>query len=216
MRAGAAAAQAIHEVSPQSRRPRECNRLLARPSGNLGAYNLSTTTTNRLFSPEFTQLALKVSYGDAPPQLIFRGSLKQVRKGREDQKNSYVALTAADGDEAYNFSTMALTLAAGSTPLDALQAIIQTMARHGSSTPTGSTGGQVISQGYTPELSANRSVRGATYFGMCKDEMRSLAMNNDCSWSVQDGKVQLVPLTSYIPGEAVLITPSTGLIGVPE
>ena len=183
---------------------------------DVSVWNLSDATANRLRTPEFTQLQLAVSYGDQPPQLIFRGSIKQVRTGREDQLNSYIAITAADGDEAYNFSFAALTLAAGSTDLDGIKAMIASMARQAAGNPSGGSAGQQVSQGYIPQLSSDRSVRGRTYFGLCRDHLRGLANNNDCVWSIQDGAVTFIPQTSFIPGTAVLITPSTGLISVPE
>jgi hypothetical protein len=40
--------------------------------------------------------------------MILRRVIAQARIGRENQTDSYVDFTAADGDEAYNFSTMAL------------------------------------------------------------------------------------------------------------
>ena len=89
-------------------------------SCDLRVYNLSDDTAKTI-NTEFTQLALKVSYGTDPLQAIFRGSIKQVRKGRENQLNSYVAITAADGDHVYNFSAVAQTLAKGATPTDSVQ-----------------------------------------------------------------------------------------------
>jgi hypothetical protein len=184
-------------------------------SCDVTVYNISDNTANRI-STEFTQLALKVGYQGTPLQLIFQGSIKQVRKGREDQRNSYVAITAADGDEAYNFSVAALTLAAGTAPKDAISAIIKQMATAAAGSPTSKTGGQAVTQGYVPTLTTNTTLRGRTYFGICRDEMRDLAANNDCKWSIQDGQVVFIPQTSYIPAAPVLITPYTGLVGVPE
>ena len=171
-------------------------------------YNLSDATANRVYSKEFTQLALNVGYQDQPLQLIFRGTIKQARKGREDQKNAYVAITAADSDEVFNFSAGALTLAAGSTQSAGITALIGQMAR--------SAVNQTLTQGYTPELKPNQGLRGRTYYGMTRDELRDIAANNNCTVSIQDGQVTFVPLTAFIPGAAVLITPYTGLIGVPE
>jgi hypothetical protein len=185
-------------------------------SCDVKVYNLSTATANRLNGPEFTQLALQVGYQDQQLQLIFRGSICQMRKGREDQKNSYVAITAADGDEAYNFAASAFTLAAGSSQLTAVTALIRDMARAAGGSPTSDTGGQVVTPGYAPQLTSNKLIRGRTYYGMTRDEMRDLAAHNNCTWSIQDGQLVLIPLTSFIPGQAVLITPYTGLIGVPE
>jgi hypothetical protein len=178
-------------------------------------FNLSDTTANTI-NTEFTQLKLLVGYEGQQLQQVFYGSIKQVRRGREDQRNSYLAITAADGDAAYNFSCVALTLAAGHTPTNAVEAMIQAMARQAISSPTTDTGGQTVTQGYLPTLSTNRSVRGRVFFGLCRNELRQLAAENNCTCTIQDGKVHLIPLNSFIPGTAVLITPATGLIGVPE
>jgi hypothetical protein len=51
---------------------------------------------------------------------------------------------------------------------------------------------------------------------MTRDELRQFAYDNNCKWSMQDGKLLLVPFTSYKPHEAVLLSSNTGLIGVPE
>lgn len=182
-------------------------------------YNTSTATSNALRhrgASEFTQLSLKVAYQDQPLAQIFWGSIKQVRQGREDQKNSYIAITAADGDEPYNFAPVAFTLAAGSTPQNAVASMLGVMAQASLGSPTGGSGGQPITQGYSPTLSTNRSIRGRCYYGMTKDELRDLASGQDCTWSIQDGKLTFIPMTGYIPGPPVLITPSTGLIGMPE
>lgn len=182
-------------------------------------YNLSTNTSNALRyrgASEFTQLSLKVGYQGQPVTQIFAGSIKQVRQGREDQKNSYIAITAADGDEAYNFAPVAFTLASGSTPQNAVTTLLGAAAAAASGSPTGGSGGQQISQGYSPTLSPNKFIRGRVYYGCYRDEMRDLADSQDCTHSVQDGKFTLIPKTGYIPSAPVLITPSTGLIGVPE
>lgn len=182
-------------------------------------YNLSANTAAKLRYRgvnEFTRLTLSVSYGTEPVKLLFTGSIKQVRSGREDQLNSYVAITAADGDEAYNFAPAAFAMAAGVTAEGTVEALIAQMALAAAGSPTGGSGGQVVTQGYMPTLSQKKSLRGKVVYGLCRDEMTKVARNNDCTWSVQDGKAVFVPLTGYIPGAPVLITPSTGLLGVPE
>jgi hypothetical protein len=194
-------------------------------SADIKVYNLSQSTANSLRAnkngvPEFTQLTLKVSYGTQALAQIFRGSITQVRIGREDQKNSYVAFTAADGDEAINFAPTAFTLAAGSVPVSGITAILADMARFVYGGPTSqSTDGQPTTQGYIPPALKNdttRSVRGRVYFGNCQAELRAIAEQNDCWHSIQDGQLTFIPRTGYIPEPPVLITPATGLIGVPE
>lgn len=182
-------------------------------------YNLSTNTSNALRyrgASEFTQLVLKVGYQDQPLAQIFYGSIKQVRQGREDQKNSYIAITAADGDEAYNFAPVAFTMAKGNLADNVVTSILGTMALAAQGSPTGGNGGQAITKGYTPQFNPNQFIRGRVYFGNARDEMRDFAKSQDCKWWIDNGQLSVVPLTSYITTPSVTITPSTGLIGVPE
>lgn len=165
-------------------------------------YNLAPATIAKI-KGEFTRVVFQGGY-EGNFGILFDGTIKQVREGRANQIDTYIDITAADGDEAYNFSTMALSLAAGSTPEDSLQAMIQGMASAG------------VSQGYTPELPKNGRVRGRVFYGMCRDEMREFAQNHNCTWSIQDGKLTLIPLTAYIAGEVPVISSETGLVGTPE
>lgn len=180
-------------------------------------YNLAASTVNTVRSSEFTQLQLQVGYQGQSLATIFRGSIKQVRTGRENQKDSWVAFTAADGDEAYNFAPAAFTIAAGSPLGNSVRQVIASMVTNiPKSSPTGGTSGQPVTSGYVPPLNTNGTTRGRVCYGNAKDELRELADSQDCKYSVQDGAVNLVPNTGYIPGSAVLISPFTGLIGVPE
>lgn len=70
--------------------------------------------------------------------------------------------------------------------------------------------------GYMPELSANGSVRGKAMFGMVRDVLREFCRDNKCAWSIQDGKLTLIPLGGYIPGEVPVLSARTGVIGIPE
>ena len=171
-------------------------------SADVRIYNVADATANRI-KKEFTRIAIHAGY-EGNYGLIFDGTIKQARAGRIDAVDSYIDITAADGDQAYNFSTIALSLAAGATPADAVQVFVGAMAKQG------------ITQGYIPELSTNGSERGRVFYGMTRDELREWAEVQDALWSIQDGKLTLIPKTSYIPGEVPVISPATGLIGVPE
>ena len=81
-------------------------------SCDVRVYNLNSQTANSLAGKEFDQLAIQAGY-PGNFGLIFRGNITQSRIGRESATDSYVDFTAADGDEAYCYSTMSLSLAAG-------------------------------------------------------------------------------------------------------
>jgi len=171
-------------------------------TADIRIYNLADATVNKIEN-EFTDVAIQAGY-EGNYGLIFNGTIKQIRKGKVDQKDSYVDITAADGDEAYNYSNISLSLPAGTQPATAVEAFIASMASRG------------ITEGYSPAFSKNGCVRGRVYYGMTRDELRNFSLNNDCAWSIQNGQLTLIPLTSYIPGAVPVLSPTTGLIGVPE
>lgn len=188
-------------------------------------WNLSDATSNslrRTNAPEFTYLCLKVSYGTQPLAQIFAGSIKQVRQGREDQRDSYIAITAASGDGVYNFAPAAFTMAAGRTAAGTAQNLIAAGAAAAeamNNTQPLFSADQQLTEGYIPVplLDPNRQIRGRVFYGAWRDEMRAFAQWQDSKWWIDDdGAVNVVPLTSYIPGGTVIITPQTGLIGIPE
>ncbi|MBS0416681.1 MAG: hypothetical protein JSR66_03135 [Proteobacteria bacterium] len=166
-------------------------------------YNLSEETMNQVSTKEFRTIKLQAGY-PGNFGLLFQGEIKQVRKGRTDAKDSYLTITAADGDSAYNYSAMALTLAAGSKPTDSIQQIVKSMASG------------AVSRGYTPDLPANGFVRNRVFWGMTKDELYDFCEAYDLTASIQDGKLTFIPNQGYIPGKAVVISPQTGLLSVPE
>ena len=166
-------------------------------------WNVSEETATRV-RKEFTRVVLQAGYQYGNFGTLFDGDVKQVRWGRENQTDTYMDILAADGDEAYNFAVTNTTLAAGSTPTDHAWAAQAAMAEHR------------IKAGYMPDPSDQKLPRGKAMFGMSRDYLRDAAGALGCSWSIQDGYLQLVPLTSYLPDEAVVLTSKTGMVGMPE
>ena len=60
------------------------------------------------------------------------------------------------------------------------------------------------------------SIRGKTMYGLAKDQMRKFALANNARWSIQNGKMVVISNTDYIPSEVIILSPATGLIGIPE
>ena len=51
---------------------------------------------------------------------------------------------------------------------------------------------------------------------MARAYMRDTARRTGTAWSFQKGKMQMVPASGYLPGEAVVLSAGTGLIGTPK
>lgn len=172
-------------------------------SADIRVYNPAPNTLTAI-REEFTRVVLQAGY-DGNFGVIFDGQIKQVRRGRESATDTYVDITAADGDSAYNFAVMSVSLPAGTGNRDAVGQVLQRMADFR------------IRRGYIPrDLPEVSRVRGKVMYGMCRDEMRKIALNTDTSWSIQDGQLDMIPLTAYKPGEIPVLNSATGVVGMPE
>lgn len=65
-------------------------------------------------------------------------------------------------------------------------------------------------------LSDSAVGRGRQLSGPAKHELDALCKSRGLRWSIQDGVLQVLPIGEPLNGEAVLLSPSTGLVGSPE
>lgn len=163
-------------------------------------YNLSDSTAKSI-DKEFTKVTLQAGYKSGAYGVVFTGDIKQVRRGRISATDTYLDILAGDGDRSYNFAVMNETLAAGADDKTKLQSIERSMD---------------LPQGYVADLTPGALSRGKVQFGMARDYARDLAKRQDASWSIQNGKLTMIPLTSYKPGPPVVLNSTTGMIGLPE
>lgn len=171
-------------------------------------YNLSDDTvqaiTGKKNGVEYTRVVVQAGYEKKNSfGVIFDGTIKQFKFGHERNVDSYLDLLAADGDLGYNFGICNHTFPAGSTPSDAVVVGAAAM-----NMPIGY---------FPPVLGVQPTLaRGKVAFGMARDLVRNASQSIGSSWSIQDGKIQVVPLTGYIPGDAVVLNSATGMVGFPE
>ena len=169
-------------------------------TADIRVYNLSQSTMTRI--KEFSKVVLQAGY-QSGAGLIFGGTIRQIRRGRLGT-DTYLDILAADGDKAYNYAVVNATLAAGATASDQVDKATGAMAEHGTTV------------GNVPDLGGVALPRGKVMYGMARKYMRDTASNSACSWSIQNGAVQVIPVQGYLPGEAVRLTAQTGLVGQPE
>ena len=165
-------------------------------------YNVAEQTALRTMK-EFTRVVLQAGY-EGNYGIVFDGTIIQIRLGRESQTDTYVDITVADGDSAYNFGFVNQTLAAGATMRDVVDASMKAMEKKG------------VTRGYMAFLTEQRLARGKVMFGLARKFMEGVARTTQSVWSIQDGKAVLWPETSYNPGDIPVISPQTGLVGQPE
>lgn len=166
-------------------------------------YNLSPETAVQVRT-QFKRVILQGGY-NSNFGIIFQGNIKQVIIGIESATETFINIIAGDGDLAYNHAIVATTVAAGSTQNDVIRACEQVMA------PLGVGGGGNA----TVDVPQVRP-RGKVLFGNARNFLRDVAQTSQYSWSIQNEQLQFVRTRSYLPGEAVLITAQTGMVGAPQ
>lgn len=171
-------------------------------TAEIRVYNVAETTVARV-RKEFSRVIIQAGY-ESNFGVVFDGNIKQVRVGRENGTDTYIDIAAGDGDDAYNFAVVSATLAAGASQADQIDAASAPMEARG------------VRHGHIGEISAAKLPRGKVMYGMSRDYLRQSAEATDTSWSIQDGKLQFIPLTGVLPGQAVVLSSQSGLIGRPE
>lgn len=179
-------------------------------------YNLNRNTLKQLQAwGENALVHLEAGYvQNNTLETIFHGTISQLRIGREGNTDTFVDLLCMDGDLLYNDNSgwMSDTVAAGSTQKQTMDKIAQNL----------NAGKQqallTIAQQPDPSVGkywASASLRGKVLWGMPRNLIRNIAQAVGHRWSIQNGRVQLVAVQGYLPGEAIVLNPSTGLIGTP-
>jgi hypothetical protein len=172
-------------------------------TADIRIYNLSKQTQN-MIGTEFTEVSLVAGYvGNFG--LIFRGTIRQVRKGREVGTDSYTDIFAADGDEWHNQAVIKTTIPSGYTQDHVWQAITQATQPYNQTAPL-----------TTPPANQNPSPRGKVMYGPVRETVRDWSNTNQQLVTTDHGVIRALPLLAYKQGDAIVINSTTGMIGVPE
>jgi hypothetical protein len=183
-------------------------------------YNLSKQTID-LAIQEYSNVVIQAGYEGNVGE-IFRGTVKQYRRGKERNVDSFLDIYAADSDPAYNFALMNTTLAPGapSTILNQILTSFNDAQTQAQLSIDASANKQAITldPAATGFLNANGGIlpRGKVMYGLARSYMRDLATTVRARWSIQNGVVVLIPLDSYLSDDPIVINSATGMIGVPE
>jgi hypothetical protein len=160
------------------------------------------------------QIVLKAGYA-GNYGIIFQGSIRQVRIGRENPTDTYVDIFGADGDFSRNWGIINTALAAGYSQADVMAVSAAYMKSFGvtaGTPPTVAPGSETT----VPIAPPKASPRGRLLWGNIKDVLHDLAAAHDNTWNLNNNVLNFLPRTAYTPGAAVVLTSHTGLIGLPE
>lgn len=163
--------------------------------------NLSEATAQKI-NKEGQKVTLTAGYEDGHA-IIFSGNIVQKRVGRENPVDTYLSIIAEDGSRAYNYATVSKTLAAGSTFRDQVDVVLEAMKPHG------------VTAGYIADLGSKKMPGPRTLFGMARDVMRDIATSTGATWTIENGKLDVVKANASKPGDVIVLNSTTGMIGRP-
>lgn len=171
-------------------------------TAKIRVYNLSQTVASQI-QQEFTSITLQAGY-ESNFGTIFAGSIKQVIYGSENNVDTFIDISASDGDIAYNYSFVNKSLSAGAKQSDIVTASLASMLANG------------VGTGYVDDTDSQALPRCKVMYGMSRDYLRKSALNTNTNWSIQAGNYQSVKQTGVLPGNAVVLNSKTGLVYTPN
>ena len=174
----------------------------------LRIFDLDEPTIERI-KGEFTDITLNAGYEEHPPT-VFQGSIVQVRRGWDgDRSERYIDISALDGDKEIAYNLIFAEIAAGSTYKQRWEAIAKALG-----VPINYD--KFPTEDQLPKEVLNQRPRGETLVGNASDAARDEAMHNMCNWSIQQGKLVVVPYQGVPSATPVDINGANGMIGWPE
>lgn len=165
----------------------------------LRIYNPSIATVKKVLD-EGTEIYLSAGY-EGSYGVIFQGEIVQLRSGRENGTDTYLDISATDGDSLYNQSFTAVSVPAGTNATARLNAIARNAEFE-------------INSLNVTDGSGNLP-RGRVFFGLSRDHLRTVCATIGASWSITNGKVDIVAQNAYKAGDIPVINSLTGMVGVP-
>lgn len=164
-------------------------------------YNLTPETETDIMQ-NGKSVTLEAGYNDGPYGVIFKGPIRQPLRGKEDGTTYFLKLLCIDGDDALNLGICNFVLASGQTA----QQIASQIARS-SSIP--------FDINVDPDLNTQTTQRGTAVFGKPGDALRSLALDNNAAFYVEDGIANISKLSKAPPPVVPDLNAQSGLIGMP-
>lgn len=170
---------------------------------SIRVFNLADSTVERLIKYNFSRVIVQAGYEDSFG-IVFQGDIKQFRTGKVNATDTYLDILAADGDEAYTNAVSAVSIAGGTPGDQRISILVEAFKQYG------------VVLGIGIEEFGGTLPRGKVALGMTRAAFRKEIETLGATWSIQNGKINVIPLDGYLPNDVVEINSATGLIGRPE
>ena len=170
--------------------------------GDVSIYNLNVDTQQNVLQ-NASRVIVNAGYENGPCEKIFDGDIFQVLYDRENVVDYSITFHCIDGDTKINNNLISFSM----TAFQDQRTFITEMAKRARTT---------IPLGKTIEFDSKKLPRGKVFFGEPKKYIREIARDNNAQWYMSNGELHISRITDEPTGEAIVLSPDTGLIGTPQ
>ena len=174
---------------------------------DLTVYNLNPDHRAALEQMKIATVQIEAGYKEGT-SILFVGDLR-TGVSTHNGVDYETKITTGDGEKAVKTARIKVALKKGAaTPDKVLKIIAQALGVGDGNLNDAVT--KVKSSGI-----ANNFSEGAVFSGSAFREMNAICRTCGLSWSIQNGKLQILPLKTALQGTAVSVSQSSGMVGAP-
>jgi hypothetical protein len=166
-------------------------------------YNLNESDQQAVIQ-EGMRVIVQAGYTNGAYGKIYDGEVFQPLFDRENVTDYKLTLHCIDGDSSMHGNFVSYCASRGYDQRTVLSAIA---AHSRNPIPMGTI---------TPGLKTTKAPRGKTVFGDPRDVFRKVSQDNNANFYMNDGQLEVMKITDVPQGQAVVISPATGLVGTPQ
>jgi hypothetical protein len=176
-------------------------------TAQISIFNLSETDRKKLTLAKYPVVRLAAGYAKTSPTQIFYGQLIHVEHNVVGE-DMITTLTTGDGAVAYRTARVEASFG----PKTKIDSVLKTLIKALGLRPGNS-------QKALAELAmgkfANIYLQGTVVSGPVAHQITQLTRSAGLSWSIQDGAVQILDLNPLMKKFAIVLDPTSGLVGSP-
>ena len=170
-------------------------------TAEIQVYNLAPSTRSQMKS-RYMPIILAAGYQTTMAQ-IFSGQARVI--DHEEKGADWVTkIQCGDGEQAFRYARMTESHAKGAKVSDIVSRLVNTL------------GGLAHGSGNIVSLITDQFAQGYSAHGSSADQLDKILRLRGYEWSLQDGQVQILSLGKATKQTAVVLSPTTGMIGSPE
>jgi hypothetical protein len=176
----------------------------------LRLYNLGQALRRELATKAKDGLFVSIAagFGDRLCQ-IYRGDLRDAFSVREDT-GWVTTISSGDGEKARRTARVRRAFPRGTKVDVVLRALTESLGVGMGNTASALFGPKKLAHG------SSEFVSGTVTHGSAATQLTEMLRSVGMEWSIQDGELQVLDKGRALAGEAIVLTPETGLVGSPE